>query len=102
MEITDADVLSKFEQDVTASSVVPKRLGNRTIYPSRPLPFSLGPPILSDMSEARFGEVDSREDIMPAEYRSPEVILGMKWTFSVDIWAVAMLVMTSHSAVHLF
>lgn len=54
-----------------------------------------GPPSLSDLSEARSGESDNTDLIMPAVYRAPEVLLGMPWSYPVDIWGFAMTVGTA-------
>ncbi|PGH28266.1 serine/threonine protein kinase [Polytolypa hystricis UAMH7299] len=67
-----------------------KVVADRTIYLSRPLPFTFGPPVLCDLGEARLGYEEYQDDIMPDVYRAPEVILGMKWGYKVDIWNVAM------------
>ena len=32
---------------------------------------------------------------MPAVYRAPEVILGMEWSYPVDVWSVAVMVRIS-------
>ncbi|KAK2786958.1 hypothetical protein FQN53_005904 [Emmonsiellopsis sp. PD_33] len=42
--------------------------------------------------EARLGDEEHQDDIMPDVYRAPEVILGMKWGYKVDIWNVAMVI----------
>ncbi|KAL1967093.1 hypothetical protein VTN77DRAFT_3617 [Rasamsonia byssochlamydoides] len=39
---------------------------------------------------------------MPDIYRAPEVILGMKWSYNVDIWNVAMVVWDLFEHSHLF
>lgn len=56
------------------------------------MPYSLGPPILCDLGEARIGKARHRGDIMPGVYRAPEVILEMEWDSKVDIWAVGIMV----------
>lgn len=65
---------------------------SRTIYLSRLLLPSNGLPLLSDFGEARFGDEEHNEDIMPNVYRAPEVVLKMNWDYKVDIWNVAMMV----------
>lgn len=69
-----------------------KILEDRTIYVSRPLPISVGTPVLCDLGEARIGTDTQYGDIMPDIYRAPEVILGMEWDYKVDIWNVGMVV----------
>jgi len=51
--------------------------GGRTIYTTRILPLSNGLPLLGDFGEARFGEGEHDEDIMPNVHRAPEVVLEM-------------------------
>lgn len=62
------------------------------MYESRPLPPSFGDPVLCDFSEARFGNEDHYDDVMPDIYRAPEIILGMKWDNKIDIWNVGVMV----------
>jgi serine/threonine-protein kinase SRPK3 len=49
-------------------------------------------PILADLGMAVFGEREYSHIIQPIPYRAPEVILGMKWNESVDIWNFGVLV----------
>ena len=56
------------------------------------MPLTKGPPLLSDLSEARCGDVEHTDLIMPDVYRSPEVVLSMEWSYPVDIWGFAMVV----------
>lgn len=57
MGIHDKAVLAEIEQD-EFESPVPRKAGvdGRTIYLSRPLPFSFGVPVLCDLGEARLGD----------------------------------------------
>ena len=96
MGIDDISVLADYERDEFEHPVPRKVIEDRTIYLSRPLPLTFGPPILCDFGEARLGEEENRGDIMPDVYRAPEVILGMQWSYSVDIWNVAMVVCFYH------
>ena len=73
-----------------------KILIDRTIYKSRSMPLSTGPPVLCDLGEARIGTQKHEGDIMPGIYRAPEVILGMDWDSKVDIWAIGVMVSTNH------
>lgn len=92
MGIDDASILSQYEKNECEQPVPRKVVGDRTIYLSRPLPLTFKPPVLCDLGEARLGDEEHRDDIMPDVYRAPEVILGMKWSYEVDIWNVAMVV----------
>jgi serine/threonine protein kinase len=90
--IQDDSVLSQIEQGEIERPIARKVLSDRTIYNSRPMPFSAGPPVLCDLGEARVGNKKHRGDIMPGIYRAPEVVLGMDWDSKVDIWAVGVMV----------
>jgi serine/threonine-protein kinase SRPK3 len=92
MGIDDESVFSEYEKDELEHPVPRKVTEYRTIYLSRPPPLTFGPPILCDLGDARLGDEENRGDIMPDTYRAPEVILGMKWSYSVDIWNVGMVV----------
>lgn len=63
----------------------------RIIYRSRVVLRSKGPLYLTDFGEARIGSVH-RGPVMPTPYRAPEVILGMDWDNSVDMWSVGLTV----------
>ncbi|KAE8353667.1 U4/U6 small nuclear ribonucleo protein PRP4 [Aspergillus coremiiformis] len=69
----------------------PKALSSRTIYLSSFPPTGRGLPLLCDFGEARFGDDEHHEDIMPNPYRAPEVIIRSSWDYKVDIWNVAMI-----------
>ncbi len=90
--IDDSTRLSRYEQDEAEDPAPRKTLHDRTIYLSRAMPFTKGPPVISDLSEARFSNAEHKDLIMPPPYRAPEVILGMPWTRTVDIWGLAMVV----------
>lgn len=49
-------------------------------------------PILSDLGTCVFGQKEYEEVIQAIPYRSPEVVLRMKWNSSVDIWNLGVLV----------
>lgn len=95
MGIDDESVLSEYEKDELEHPVPRKLVDGRTTYLSRPLSLTFGPPVLCDLGEARLGDEEHQDDIMPDVYRAPEVILGMKWSYKVDIWNVAMVVRSS-------
>jgi hypothetical protein len=56
------------------------------------MPLTKGLPLLSDLSEARFGDQDNIDLAMPDVYRAPENVLGTSWSYPVDIWNFAMVV----------
>ena len=49
-------------------------------------------PILSDLGICVFGQQEYEQLIQAIPYRSPEVIMRMKWNSSVDIWNLGILV----------
>ena len=66
----------------------------RTIYTTRPLEYGgmMTFLILCDLGTSVFGEQKYEEIIQAIPYRSPEVILRMRWNSSVDIWNLGVLV----------
>ena len=56
------------------------------------MPLSKGAPLLCDLSEARFENSSNVDLVMPDLYRAPEVVLGMPWSYPIDLWAFAMTV----------
>lgn len=90
--IQDNSVFTDLERQAAEHPSPCKKADNRTIYPSWLLPLRPGLPAISDLSEARFGESDHTDHIMPDRYRAPEVILGMPWSYPVDTWSLAMVV----------
>lgn len=98
--ILDSSTFTKFEQLEAEDPSARKEVDGRTIYMSRAMPLSSGEPVLSDLSEARLGDSERTDFIMPDLYRAPEVTLGMPWSYPVDIWGLGMVV--SHCVVILF
>ncbi|KAF2211073.1 hypothetical protein CERZMDRAFT_112879 [Cercospora zeae-maydis SCOH1-5] len=86
----DDSAFARFERDEREKPLPRKELPDRTIYISHPMPLTKGPPLLCDLSEARFAQAQNTDLIMPDLYRAPEVILGMHWSYSVDLWGFAM------------
>ncbi|PGH01338.1 CMGC/SRPK protein kinase [Polytolypa hystricis UAMH7299] len=72
------------------TSPVPHKLvsSTRTVYFSRLMRPKEGPMLLSDFGEARIGSGPHGGDIMPLEYRAPETLLYVGWSYPVDIWSV--------------
>nr|KMM70969.1 hypothetical protein CPAG_07278 [Coccidioides posadasii RMSCC 3488] len=87
--ITDLTALSEIEDGEASQPIARKVLDDRTIYISRPMPINTGLPVLCDFGEARIGD-KHKGDVMPGNYRPPEVILDMEWDSKVDIWAVGL------------
>ncbi|KAF2720415.1 kinase-like protein [Polychaeton citri CBS 116435] len=88
--IHDYSVLAKFEQYEIENPCPRKVLGDHTIYLSRPMLLTKGGPSITDLSEARFGDSKHTDWIMPNVYHAPEVILGLPWSYPVDIWGFGM------------
>ncbi|OJI84529.1 hypothetical protein ASPTUDRAFT_56425 [Aspergillus tubingensis CBS 134.48] len=82
--------LFEFEEEELRMPTARKVLQDRTIYKSSRFPPGDGLPLLSDFGEARLGDEEHNEDIMPDPYGAPEVILRANWDYKVDIWSVAM------------
>lgn len=89
---SDDCAFARFERDERENPMPRKETSSRTIYVSRPMPLTFGVPRLSDLSEARFYSPDNTDLVMPDPYRAPEVILGMPWSYSIDLWGFAMTV----------
>ncbi|KAE8137298.1 kinase-like domain-containing protein [Aspergillus pseudotamarii] len=82
--------LSRFEEAEITDPSPRKILKERTIYQTLNFLPRGGLPVLADFGEARLGDIDHTDDIMPNVYRAPEVILRSSWSYKVDIWNVAM------------
>jgi serine/threonine protein kinase len=96
LTIDDKSLLSDFEKAEQEDPSPRKVINNtRTIYGSRklglPKGIEWGQPVLCDFGEARIGDVH-KGLIQPELYRAPEVLFGMEWGPSVDIWNVAVMV----------
>jgi hypothetical protein len=66
----------------------------RIIYSSRSMVYRETDfyPILCDLGAAVFGGQEHTGLIQPLPYRAAEVIFGYKWTSSVDIWNLGVIV----------
>lgn len=94
--IKDDSVFTDFEEDELQRPVPRKEVdtNGRTIYESRELkvPKQPGPPVLCDFGSAIQGDQYHTVFVQPKIYRAPEVILGVPWTYSADIWNVGCMV----------
>ncbi|KAE8150676.1 kinase-like protein [Aspergillus avenaceus] len=86
----DNNHLRRLEDKEMASPVTRKIYPDRTIYLSRLTLPKEGPMLLSDFGEARIGPGPHAGDIMPSEYRAPETLLYVGWSYPVDIWSVGL------------
>lgn len=92
--IKDDSVFTDFE-DNELQRPVPRKVDadGRMVYLSKELkvPKEPGGPVLCDFGSAMVGEYHS-VFVQPNIYRAPEVILGIPWTYSADIWNVGCMV----------
>ncbi|KAL1999700.1 hypothetical protein VTN02DRAFT_4151 [Thermoascus thermophilus] len=86
------DDLLRTLEEKEFTNPVPRKLvsSTRTIYLSRLMWPKEGPMLLSDFGEARIGPGPHGGDIMPLEYRAPETLLYVGWSYPVDIWSVGL------------
>lgn len=95
----DESVLREFEQEELNNPCPRKELEGRTVYQSRELnqAKNFDALVLCDFGSAMTLDdgIARREDIQPDVYRAPEVVLGIPWTSSVDIWNVGCMVSTN-------
>ncbi|KAJ0417398.1 kinase-like domain-containing protein [Aspergillus carlsbadensis] len=86
----ETSYLSRIEEAEVTDPSPRKVLKDRTIYKTLSFFPRGGLPLLADFGEARMGDKEYTDDIMPNAYRAPEVILRSSWGYKVDIWSVAM------------
>ncbi|OBT58434.1 CMGC/SRPK protein kinase [Pseudogymnoascus sp. 24MN13] len=101
----DVEVLTRLVEAERKQPGPQKAVTNgTTIYTSRSLDYKSGVvyPILTDLGMAVFGSVEYTHTIQAIPYRAPEVILGMKWNESVDIWNLGIIVWELLCGEHLF
>ncbi|PGH01312.1 serine/threonine protein kinase [Helicocarpus griseus UAMH5409] len=105
LRITVDSVFSDFEKEL--QNPVPRKevvVCERTIYMSRDLrmPNDLGAPVLCDFGSAMLANQYHTEFVQPNIYRAPEVVLGVPWTYSVDMWNVGCIVWDIYEGGSLF
>ncbi len=92
--ITDPFAFHKFERSIT--DVPPKKFEKDNgciVYECGcRLQVSTGPPSISGLSEARFGDDENTGVIMRDTHMPPEVILDMPWSYPVDVWGLGIAV----------
>ncbi|EEQ29995.1 protein kinase domain-containing protein [Microsporum canis CBS 113480] len=87
----DSSLLRILEDAELKAPVARKLISHsRTIYLSRLSKPKEGPMLLSDFGETRIGPGPHPGDIMPLEYRAPETLLYVTWSYPVDIWSVGL------------
>ncbi|KAG6898854.1 hypothetical protein C0993_003519 [Termitomyces sp. T159_Od127] len=108
LRIEDVTVLEEFEQAELEHPTPRKEINGRFIYQSRPIELpgknldGLGLPVLCDFGSAVWGGKKHDTVMQPDIYRSPEVILGVPWTYEIDIWNVGCVIWDLFEEVHLF
>ena len=91
--VDDNNLLKALEDKEFSSPVARKEVSpQRLIYLARLMRPKEGPMLLSDFGEARIGSGPHGGDIMPLEYRAPETLLYVGWSYPVDIWSVGLTV----------
>ncbi|EFR03858.1 CMGC protein kinase [Nannizzia gypsea CBS 118893] len=89
--VYDNNILRALE-DAEFKAPTPRKLvsESRTIYFSRIRKPREGPMLLADFGEARIGSGPHAGDVMPLQYRAPEVLLYRGWSYPIDIWSVGL------------
>ncbi|OBT52082.1 hypothetical protein VE04_07674 [Pseudogymnoascus sp. 24MN13] len=92
--IEDDSILEEFARSELRHPSPRKVDGDRIIYKSRDLVITKNPgrPVITDFGEARIGQQTYDDDIQPFQYRASEVIMGMPWSYKVDIWNVGVMI----------
>ncbi|KAL1386112.1 kinase-like domain-containing protein [Phyllosticta capitalensis] len=102
----DESIFRDFEQRELDAPCPRKEVDGRIIYLTRELniPKEIREPVLCDFGSALpLGDgVERHEDIQPNIYRAPEIILGIPWTYSVDMWNVGCVVWDAFEGGRLF
>ena len=92
----DDNVFKEFEKEEFLHPSPRKFVGERLVYQSRqfnvPKEWGMRPPVLCDFGGAVLGDMKYMGDVQPRRYRAPEVMIGVPWGYSIDIWNVGCLV----------
>ncbi|KAL9117079.1 MAG: hypothetical protein Q9187_006387 [Circinaria calcarea] len=92
LEIDDRSMLNSFVDQELKHPSPRKQVEDSIVYASRLFGWPpTGEPILSDFGSAEKGDADNTRKAGPSLYRSPEVLLEMKWSYSIDIWNVGVM-----------
>lgn len=91
ISIDDESQLAGFAEAELVRPSSRKVVDGITIHVSQFILESFGPLYLCDFGEARVGS-QHKGIAAPVQYRAPEIILGMSWGHSVDMWSVGLLV----------
>ncbi|EXK36869.1 CMGC/SRPK protein kinase [Fusarium oxysporum f. sp. melonis 26406] len=88
--LTEDSILSTVEDNELRRPSARKFVDETVIHVSQYMLGGAGALTICDLGQARIGKVH-RGNAMPLPYRAPEVILGMTWGNSVDVWSVGLL-----------
>ncbi|VTT76303.1 unnamed protein product [Fusarium fujikuroi] len=88
--LTDDSILPTVEDNELQRPSARKFVDKTVIHVSQYMLGGAGALTICDLGHARIGKVH-RGNAMPLPYRAPEVILGMTWGNSVDVWSVGLL-----------
>lgn len=87
------DTFDNIEAHELAEPSVPLNTGDSLVYRSvQSLQSITGTPVLTDFGQMRHAGPNNTDRIMPDIYRAPEVLLGLPWSYPVDIWSLAVMV----------
>ena len=94
MNVPDQTIFAAFEEAEKRYPAQFKLDGDRRVYCSRGLdtPDYMDLPILTDFGNAHIDNGHNVDNVQPWQYRAPEVVLRMSWSYEIDIWNVGMLV----------
>ncbi|KAK3113767.1 hypothetical protein LTR53_008600 [Teratosphaeriaceae sp. CCFEE 6253] len=100
-DISPANVLTKAEDDTDFQLIeaaesqhpdTPVLDGEYPVYRSREAPtVVVGYPYLTDFGTARLADPINTGWCMPDLYRAPEILLGLPWSFPVDVWSIGVI-----------
>ena len=94
MRVPDQTIFAAFEETEKKDPARFKVDGDRRIYCSRGLevPEYFGLPVLTDFGNSHIDSGDNVDNVQPWQYRAPEVVLRIPWSYEIDIWNVGVLV----------
>ena len=99
LEIDDKSVLDSFVKQELEHPSPRKPVNDFVVYASRLFGWPpAGEPVLCDFGSAERGDAENTRNAGPTLYRSPEVMLKMNWSYSIDIWNVGVMVCLQKSA----
>ncbi|KAF7871896.1 hypothetical protein EAF04_004003 [Stromatinia cepivora] len=102
--IGDEMILDSFTRAEMMNPSPRKFINGIPIYASRRfgLPRTFGDVVLSDFGSVVRGDEDRIHDAQPNIYRSPEVMLKVKWSYPIDIWNVGVMIWDLFEDKHMF